>query len=52
MFILDRKVKFLWNWEIGLVKVQWTCYRPEDATWEHENFDCKCVDNVLSTLHK
>jgi hypothetical protein len=19
-----------------MVKVQWTCYGPEDATWEHE----------------
>jgi hypothetical protein len=21
---------------IGLVKVEWTCYGIEDATWEHE----------------
>jgi hypothetical protein len=21
---------------IGMVKVQWTYYSPEDATWEHE----------------
>jgi hypothetical protein len=21
---------------LGLVKVQWTCYGPKDATWEHE----------------
>jgi hypothetical protein len=20
-----------------MVKVQWTCYSPEDATWEHED---------------
>jgi hypothetical protein len=20
-----------------MVKVQWTCYGPEDATWEHED---------------
>jgi hypothetical protein len=24
------------NKSIGLVKVQWTCYGPEDAMWEHE----------------
>jgi hypothetical protein len=34
--ILDRKVKLLRNKAIGLVNVQWTCYDPEDATWEHE----------------
>jgi hypothetical protein len=26
-----------WNRSIGLVKVQWTCYSPEDATWEYED---------------
>jgi DNA-directed RNA polymerase subunit E'/Rpb7 len=35
--ILDRKNKQLWNRAIGLVKVQWTWYSPEDATWEHED---------------
>jgi hypothetical protein len=35
--ILDRKVKQLENRSIGLVKVQWTWYGPEDATWEHED---------------
>jgi hypothetical protein len=35
--ILDRKIKQLWNRSIGLVKVQWTWYGPEDATWEHED---------------
>jgi hypothetical protein len=35
--ILDRKRKQLWNRAIGLVKVQWTWYGPEDATWEHED---------------
>ena len=34
--IMDRKVKVLKNKVIRLVKVQWTCYGPEDATWEHE----------------
>jgi hypothetical protein len=34
--ILDIKVKILWNRSIELVKVQWTCYGPEDATWKHE----------------
>jgi hypothetical protein len=35
--ILDRKIKQLRNRSIGLVKVQWTWYGPEDATWEHED---------------
>jgi hypothetical protein len=35
--ILDRKVKQLRNRSIGLVKVQWTSYGLEDATWEHED---------------
>jgi hypothetical protein len=35
--ILDQKRKQLWNRAIGLVKVQWTWYGPEDATWEHED---------------
>jgi hypothetical protein len=35
--ILDRKIKQLCNQAIGLVKVQWTWYGPEDATWEHED---------------
>ena len=34
--ILDRKVKMLKYKAMGLVKVQWTYYSPEDATWEHE----------------
>jgi hypothetical protein len=34
--ILDRKSKQLQNQAIGLVKIQWTWYDPEDATWEHE----------------
>ena len=35
--ILDRKRKHLWNRAIGIVKIQWTWYGPEDATWEHED---------------
>jgi hypothetical protein len=35
--ILDKKVKMLRNRVIELVKVEWTCYVPEDATWEHED---------------
>jgi hypothetical protein len=35
--VLDRKVKMLWNRVIELVKVQWTCYGPKDAMWEHED---------------
>ena len=34
--ILDRKSKQLRSQAIGLVKVQWTWYGPEDMTWEHE----------------
>jgi hypothetical protein len=34
--ILDQKVKVLRNKSIGLLKVQWNCYSPEDDTWEHE----------------
>jgi hypothetical protein len=37
VFILDRKIKKLWNRAIGIVKVQWTWYGPKDATWEHED---------------
>jgi hypothetical protein len=35
--ILDQKRKQLQNQSILLVKVQWTWYSPEDATWEHED---------------
>jgi hypothetical protein len=37
MRVLDRKNKHLWNQAIGLVKVQWTWYGPEDVTWEYED---------------
>jgi hypothetical protein len=33
MCILDRKIKQLRNRAIGLIKVKWTWYRPEDTTW-------------------
>jgi hypothetical protein len=35
--ILDQKRKQLQNRAIGIVKVQWTWYGPEDVTWEHED---------------
>jgi hypothetical protein len=34
--IMDWKVKFLRNKSIILVKVQWTYYGTEYATWEQE----------------
>jgi hypothetical protein len=37
MRVLDRKFKMLQNRVIELVKVQWTYYGPEEATWEHED---------------
>jgi hypothetical protein len=37
MWVLDRKVKMLWNRVIELVKVHWTWYGPKEATWEHED---------------
>jgi hypothetical protein len=35
--ILDSKRKELQNRAIGLVKVQWNWYSPEDMSWEHED---------------
>ena len=35
--IMERKIKQLWNRSIGIVKVQWTWYGPEDTTWKHED---------------
>ena len=35
--VFDKKLKMLRNLVIEMVKVQWTCYGPEDATWEHED---------------
>jgi hypothetical protein len=34
--ILDQKVKVLKKKSTWLVKVQWNCYSPNYATWEHE----------------
>jgi hypothetical protein len=34
--ILDQKLKVIRNKSIGMVKVQWTYYDPEDTTWEHK----------------
>jgi hypothetical protein len=36
MHILEWKFKVLWKKSIGLVKVQWTYYGHENATWEYE----------------
>ena len=33
--ILDRKIKQLQNRAMELVRVRWTWYGLEDATWEH-----------------
>ena len=30
--VLDRKVNMIWNPVIEMVKFQWTCYGPEEAT--------------------
>jgi hypothetical protein len=35
--ILDWKIKQLQNRAIGILKVQWTWYGPENTTWEHED---------------
>jgi hypothetical protein len=35
--ILERKNKQLQNRAIGIIKVQWTWYGPEDATWEYKD---------------
>jgi hypothetical protein len=37
VFILDWKIKQLRNRAMELVKVQWTWYGFEDATWERED---------------
>jgi hypothetical protein len=37
MHIFDKVVKMFRNLAIDLVKLQWTCYSPEGATWKHED---------------
>jgi hypothetical protein len=34
--ILEWNFKVLKKKSIGLVKAQWTCYSPKDATWENK----------------
>jgi hypothetical protein len=34
---IGSKIQAASESRIGLVKVQWTYYNPEDATWEHED---------------
>jgi hypothetical protein len=34
--IMEQKFKVIRNKAIGIVKVQWTFYGPEDSTWENE----------------
>jgi len=34
--IIDQKFKVLRNKAIRLVNIQWTCFGPKDASWEHE----------------
>jgi hypothetical protein len=63
VFIFDQKVKMLQNQAIGLVKVQWTYYGPEDETWDHDDsmqsacifsntFEILIVHNELRTMNK
>jgi len=35
--IMDQKVKALNKKSIGMVNIQWICYGPKYATWEHED---------------
>jgi hypothetical protein len=37
VWVLDIKVKMLWIRVIEMIKFQWNCYGPEDATWEHDD---------------
>jgi hypothetical protein len=52
MGILDRKNKQLWNRAIGIVKVQWTWYGLEDATWEHEDVMWAEYPHVFENFEK
>jgi hypothetical protein len=37
VWVLDKKVKMLWNLVIEMVKVQWTYYSPKDDTPGNED---------------
>jgi len=35
-----------------MVKAQWSCYSPEDATWEHEEGMWEEYPQILTILKK
>jgi hypothetical protein len=49
---LDQKFKVLRNKSIGLVNFQWTCYGPEDATWEHEEATWEEYPQMFSNIEE
>jgi hypothetical protein len=50
--ILDRKIKQLRNRAIKLVKVQWTWYSPEDATWDYEDVTQAKYSHLFENFEK